>query len=189
VADDRATAFCETFYHRLMSGDAVAEAAARARESVRRQGERREGQELTFLLPQLYAAGPVEALFDPRGEQETFRGVRTRYELLPGGVTGLREGFVGRRREQQKLLPALREADTTFVVLHGIGGQGKSTLATRLVDRLRGAGFEARSVRTLRQPGESAAVCAGRACAAVVKEVTLAARMAERAELAALVER
>ena len=129
VGDDRATAFAETFYSELLSGEPVPAAAALARLRVQQDGVRRqtpgkgEEQELTFLLPQLYAARPVEVLFDPQGPTETFQGIETRYELLPGGVKGLREGFVGRRREQQRLVPGLRAGDITFLLLHGLGGQ------------------------------------------------------------------
>ena len=87
----------------------------------------------------------------------------TRYELLPGGVQGLKEGFVGRRREQQRLVPGLRDGDITFLLLHGIGGQGKSTLATRLVGRLAGAGFDVRAVLSKRLPEEKPESCAIRA--------------------------
>jgi hypothetical protein len=159
VADERATAFAETFYRELLAGEPVPAAAALARLRIQRDGIRRQlagreaEQELTFLLPQLYAARPVEVLFDPQRPREGYQGVHTRYELLPGGVKGLREGFVGRRREQQQLVPALRTGKTTFLLLHGVGGQGKSTLATRLVDRLRYGGFDVRAVLTRRQPG------------------------------------
>ena len=192
VADERATAFAETFYHELLAGEPLPAAAALARLRIQREGirpqapGRGEEQELTFLLPQLYASRPVEVLFDPQGPRETFQGVETRYELLPGGVKGLREGFVGRRREQQRLLPALRAGDTTFLLLHGVGGQGKSTLATRLVDRLRGAGFDVRAVLSRRQPDEAADSCATRAAAAVVKEISLAATLAGQEQLGAL---
>ena len=192
VADERATAFAETFYHELLAGEPVPAAAALARQRIRQEGLRRrtprgaEEQELTFLLPQLYAARPVEALFDPKGPDESFQGMETRYELLPGGVKGLREGFVGRRREQQRLLPALRAGDVTFLLLHGVGGQGKSTLATRLVDRLRGAGFDVRAVVSKGQPGEAAA-CAAGTSAAIVKEISLAAKL-KQPDLAATLE-
>jgi hypothetical protein len=192
VADERATAFAETFYRELLGGEPVPAAAALARLRIQRDGihqqipGRGEEQELTFLLPRLYAARPVEVLFDPQVPKEAFQGVETRYELLPGGVKGLREGFVGRRREQQRLVPGLRAGDITLLLLHGVGGQGKSTLATRLVDRLRGAGFDVRAVLSRRQPGEAAASCATRAAAAVVKEISLAATLAGQEQLGAI---
>jgi hypothetical protein len=51
------------------------------------------------------------------------------------------ESFVGRRRSLQRCLRELRPADAAdgsqVVVLHGMGGLGKSSLAARLLDRLR----------------------------------------------------
>jgi putative protein kinase ArgK-like GTPase of G3E family len=49
--------------------------------------------------------------------------------------------FLGRRREQQQLLPALRAGDLQAVVLTGLGGAGKSTLATRLARKLQADGW------------------------------------------------
>jgi tetratricopeptide (TPR) repeat protein len=54
---------------------------------------------------------------------------------------GYAEHFVGRRREQQRLLPALRSGDLQIVIITGMGGSGKSTLATRLARRLETSGF------------------------------------------------
>jgi tetratricopeptide (TPR) repeat protein len=194
VADERATAFAETFYHELLAGEPVPAVAALARLRIQRVGlhptasGRDEQQELTFLLPQLYAARPVEALFDPQGPQEVYHGIETRYALLPGGVKGLTEGFVGRRREQQLLVPGLRTGKIKFLLLHGVGGQGKSTLATRLVDRLRGSGFDVRAVRCQRQPGQSAESCGTGTAAAIVKEITLAAKWLKQPDFAATLE-
>jgi tetratricopeptide (TPR) repeat protein len=49
--------------------------------------------------------------------------------------------FIGRRREQQRLLPALQSGDLNTVLLTGLGGVGKSTLATRLARALQKDGF------------------------------------------------
>ncbi len=46
-----------------------------------------------------------------------------------------REAFVGRRRQIQKCLKALN-SDLVGVLIHGMGGLGKSSLASRLCDRL-----------------------------------------------------
>ena len=60
---------------------------------------------------------------------------------------------VGRRRERQRLVPALRDGDTTFAVITGIGGAGKSTLATRAANCLESAGFRVVPVRVERDKG------------------------------------
>ena len=44
--------------------------------------------------------------------------------------------MVGRRREQRLILQALRDADGAGVLIHGIGGVGKGTLAAQMLHRL-----------------------------------------------------
>ena len=162
VADDRATDFVEEFYHRLVRGEAVPIAAAHARELIRGKGLVRHGmaqfQDPTFALPQVYASAANGSLYDPSLPPERQAGPRTNYVLLGDGIKGLREGFIGRRHEIQRLVPALRDGETTFAVLTGIGGAGKSTLATRATNRLESAGFRAVPVRAEkdeRGPAES----------------------------------
>jgi hypothetical protein len=45
--------------------------------------------------------------------------------------------FVGRRRELQTALRALREGEHAGVLLHGLGRLGKSSLAARIANRRR----------------------------------------------------
>ena len=47
------------------------------------------------------------------------------------------ELFVGRRRLLQRCVRKLRDRDRAGVVLHGAGNNGKSSLAARVVDRMR----------------------------------------------------
>jgi hypothetical protein len=56
-------------------------------------------------------------------------------------IEGYAEHFVGRRRELQRLLPSLREGRIQTVVITGMGGTGKSTLATRLARKLEAEHF------------------------------------------------
>ena len=146
VADDLATAFAESFYRDLVAGETVAASVARARKAIRKDEVLKGGemkQDVTFALPRVYAAAACigAPIFDRSAPVDTYDGPRTRHMTLGDRITGLSEGFVGRRRELRTLLPALREGSTTFLVLTGIGGAGKSTLATRLVNRLEQDGF------------------------------------------------
>jgi len=69
------------------------------------------------------------------------------YRLLPDNIRGLREGFVGRRRQLQRTRPALRTGEKNIVLFTGIGGAGKSTLATRLANRLEREGWHLVALR------------------------------------------
>ena len=65
----------------------------------------------------------------------------------PGVVVRRIGDMVGRRREQRVILQALRDADGAGVLIHGIGGVGKSTLAAQILHRLVDDGFLLISLR------------------------------------------
>ena len=46
--------------------------------------------------------------------------------------------FVGRRRQAQRILRAFRDREGAGVLIHGIGSQGKSSLAARIANRMPG---------------------------------------------------
>ncbi len=148
VADDRATDFTEEFYRRLVRGEPVPAAAAHARELIRRQRTDRASSRMrrSPCCRSIPRPPPAPSSTRAAGRKPT-RVREPNYVLLGDGIKGLREGFVGRRRERQRLVPALRDGDTTFAVLTGIGGAGKSTLATRAANRLESAGFAVVPVR------------------------------------------
>ena len=154
MADDRATDFTAEFYRRLVRNEPTPAAAAHAREAIRRIGMVGQGaaqfQDATFALPRLYGTESA-ALFDSSA-RETYAGPRTVYALLGDGIKGLHSGYVGRRREVQRLVPALRQGEKTFAVISGIGGTGKSTLATRAANRLQAVGFGVIPVKVKARP-------------------------------------
>uniref|UniRef100_UPI001C6EF935 CHAT domain-containing protein n=1 Tax=Paludisphaera rhizosphaerae TaxID=2711216 RepID=UPI001C6EF935 len=154
VADDRALRFAEEFYRSIGLREPVPIAVARARETIRRAGrvgqQGSELQDATFALPQVYASLPDGLLFDASLPPEPDAPPRTTYMVIGNGIKGLREGFVGRRREQQRLVPAIRDGEITFAVLTGLGDAGKSTLATRAANRLKSAGFEIVPIRAVK---------------------------------------
>jgi hypothetical protein len=151
VDDTLATRFAEAFYGRLVAGEPVARAAAHARKAIRDAGRYRHQesvlQDATFSLPQFYGTATGGEVYDRSAPPERYTGPRTEYALLGDGIKGLREGFVGRRRDVQRLLPPLRRGDAIMAVVTGIGGGGKSTLATRAANRLAEEGFRVVPVR------------------------------------------
>ncbi|MEJ7640082.1 MAG: AAA family ATPase [Singulisphaera sp.] len=160
VADDRATDFAEEFYHRLVRGESVPTATAHARERIRRKGLVEVAwrlQDATFALPQVYAPSADGSLYDPSLPPERQAGRGPGYVLLGDGIKGLREGSSA-AGTKPTAGPGPARGETTFAVLTGIGGAGKSTLATCAANRLQSAGFRVVPVRAEkdeRGPAES----------------------------------
>ena len=172
IADSLATEFARVFFHELASGVPVDQAMAKARLALFARCRVRHGAvdllDASFALPRLYAAEESNELLDPRLAPERPARPGVRYELLGDNIRGLREGFVGRRRVLQRTRPAMQSGKVHVVLLTGIGGAGKSTLATRLANRAKQDGFRvvalhAGHVQTLpfglRLVGELATAC------------------------------
>ncbi|WP_169789395.1 tetratricopeptide repeat protein [Skermanella aerolata] len=82
-----------------------------------------------------FCAVSPTALFDPAAKPETLEEVPPP-TLDPGVVVRRIGDMVGRRCEQRLILRALRDPDDAGVLIHGIGGVGKSTLAAHILHRL-----------------------------------------------------
>jgi hypothetical protein len=141
VLDDVATELAAKFYGAVATGqESVDRALSAARRAVRSDCDHR--GDPSWSLPVLYAGSRQARVFDPNPARRQ-SGLRPSLNLrpLPGMQEGHAEHFLGRRREQQQLLPALRAGDLQAVVLTGLGGVGKSTLATRLARKLGADGW------------------------------------------------
>src|SRR5262249_51171159 len=126
VVDDLATDFMAAVYNRLLLGEPLPSALAHARLALRQQGlspnpTGAATQDAPFALPQLYVSTADCGLYDAAAPRAPYRGPRTEHTLLGDGIKGLKEGFVGRRRQVQRLVPALRDGEVTFAVLTGLG--------------------------------------------------------------------
>jgi tetratricopeptide (TPR) repeat protein len=141
IADDLATNFARTFYKTLKDDQPVDRALTLARQEAWKACEER--GDPSWTLPVLYSATIQSMIFnsDPQKPVELPSLPTIVQEALPGMKEGYAEYFVGRRREQQRLLPALRRGDWQVVIITGLGGSGKSTLATRLARKLETSGF------------------------------------------------
>ena len=135
-----ATQVASVFYDTAASGQTTVDRAlVTARQAVRKVCDER--GDPSWSLPVLYAGTRQALLFDAK---RTEPSVRPSLVLRPfaGHGGGLRqEHFIGRRRELQRLLPGLRAGELQTVVLTGLGGAGKSTLASRLARKLEVEGW------------------------------------------------
>ncbi|MBH8572700.1 tetratricopeptide repeat protein, partial [Nostocaceae cyanobacterium CENA369] len=137
VLDPDATAAAAALYQELSAGKQIAEAVASTYQALIKNKAR------DWHLLRLYAAGDLpSSLVTPlrtRGRKPApSPSVSTQF-LDPAGKVKVptRESFVGRRRQLQSCLRVLSQpSDEVGVLIHGMGGLGKSSLAARLCDRL-----------------------------------------------------
>ncbi|HSD57190.1 MAG TPA: tetratricopeptide repeat protein [Methanotrichaceae archaeon] len=141
IADDLATNFARTFYKMLKDAQTVDRALVQARQEAWKACKN--SSDPSWTLPVLYSATNQCFVFDPDPRIPPEEPTRQNLVLdaLPGMKEGHAEHFVGRRREQRFLLPALKNGDLQIVIITGLGGSGKSTLATRLARKLETYGF------------------------------------------------
>ncbi|MEH2221785.1 tetratricopeptide repeat protein [Nostoc sp.] len=137
VLDPDATAAAAALYEELSAGKQIIEAVACTYQALIKNKAR------DWHLLRLYAAGNLpSSLVTPlrtRGRKPAPPlSVSTQF-LDPAGKVKVptRESFVGRRRQLQNCLRVLSQSTHEVgVLIHGMGGLGKSSLAARLCDRL-----------------------------------------------------
>ncbi|MCX9076293.1 MAG: tetratricopeptide repeat protein, partial [Candidatus Methanoperedens sp.] len=139
IADNISTQFAAAFYNTLAAGQPVDRALTQARLSIKKLCE--EQGDPSWTLPVLYSATSQRLVFDPHMQPVTVLRKSVVQSPLPGMTEGYAKQFIGRRREMQEFLPALREGSLQTVLITGLGGTGKSTLATRLARKLEADGF------------------------------------------------
>ena len=133
VLDTDATAAAATLYQGLAAGNAVTEALAETYQELIRIKAR------DWHLLRLYVADTLPGALVRRGQRPVPRRSAASQFLDPVGNVRVatRETFVGRRRQLQNCLRVLKtEFDKVGVLIHGMGGLGKSAIAARLSDRL-----------------------------------------------------
>ncbi|MCX5982674.1 MAG: CHAT domain-containing protein [Nostocales cyanobacterium LacPavin_0920_SED1_MAG_38_18] len=137
VLESDATAAAATLYKELAAGKQITEAVASTYQTLIKNQAR------DWHLLRLYAADSLP------GELVTPKGTRGRKPAPPLSVSTefldpagkvkvpTRESFVGRRRQLQSCLRTLiQSTEEIGVLIHGMGGLGKSSVASRLCDRL-----------------------------------------------------
>ncbi|NMG60311.1 CHAT domain-containing protein [Geitlerinema sp. P-1104] len=136
VLDGEATAAAAALYGGLAAGDTLADALSKTYQALLKDDAR------DWYLLRCYGAGTVpEALvMAPRQQRVMPQRPRIRDRNLdPEGrkLVATAGEFVGRRRPIQRSLQALKyDPNYLGVLIYGMGGLGKSTLAKRLADRL-----------------------------------------------------
>ncbi|MGR3279224.1 tetratricopeptide repeat protein [Acaryochloris marina NIES-2412] len=133
VLDTTATQAAAKLYESLAAGDPLAQALSITyRELIQNQVK---GWHLLRLYVRGESWGPVvepPGYYVPPPEQ-----IREQFLDHQGLVrVATPDQFVGRRRILQQSLRALQGRNTLGVILHGMGGVGKSTVAARLLERL-----------------------------------------------------
>jgi len=141
IRDDIATSAAAELYRRLCDGLPAAAAVRYARQVLNDQGEACRQAWATLHLVTRDAQGfSIDEQAPPL--EATAPGADATYRYLgeSGRMKVLEKGFVGRRREMQMSLRALRSGRAeghrvAGVLLYGLKGIGKSCLAARVLDR------------------------------------------------------
>lgn len=133
VLDTDATATAAALYEKLSAGKTVVEAVASTYQELLKQQAR------DWHLLRLYVAENLPGALVKRGRKPVPHPSVTSEFIDPEKKlrVATRETFVGRRRQLQNCLRVLKTTSEEIgVLIHGMGGLGKSTIAARLCDRL-----------------------------------------------------
>jgi hypothetical protein len=137
VLDRDATAAANPLYGELSQGGTMLDALASTYQTLIQQ-KARDWHKLKLYVANILPGALVTPL-RTRGRKQlpkptislAFRDDENRFRVVS------RENFVGRRRQLQNCLRTLKtDREKVGVLLHGMGGWGKSSIASRLWDRL-----------------------------------------------------
>jgi tetratricopeptide (TPR) repeat protein len=131
VSDAGATEFAASFYRAIAEGADLVRALAAGRSALGKKGQPHE-----WAVPVLLtrgSTGPLCAMPDDRDSTSAAPGGAKRAYLIDG-VSYLGSNYVGRRHFERRLHRAWA-GGARFIVIHGLGGIGKSTLAARFLER------------------------------------------------------
>ncbi|MBW4434406.1 MAG: tetratricopeptide repeat protein [Pelatocladus maniniholoensis HA4357-MV3] len=135
VLDTNAILAAEVLYEQLSLGREVTQAIASTYEKLI-EHKARDWHLLRLYTGDTLPGKLVTSLDNPKRQLAPPPSVATEFLDPEGKVkVATRESFVGRRRQLQKCLAAFKNTDYMGVLIHGMGGLGKSSLAARLGDR------------------------------------------------------
>ncbi len=130
VVWDAPTAASKPLYRALVAGQSMDEALL----SVRREVAAASAS-APVSVPALYSIYDLAKIYDSQ-ERAAPAALTPELLALPGLTEGRAECFVDRRRDLERLLPALREGGRQTLIITGPDGVGKSALAVHLARRL-----------------------------------------------------
>ena len=142
VRDTDGILAAEALYKALSEAKTLPEALALTYQAMIRANAQDKTQGRDWHLLRLYVTGEM-----PQNLVTPLRTARRQKAQRPSMATEFldaaeqvkvasRESFVGRRRPLQACLRSLRDPDGVGVLLYGMGGLGKSSLAARICDRM-----------------------------------------------------
>ncbi|MGH7452246.1 MAG: tetratricopeptide repeat protein, partial [bacterium] len=138
VSDQQATIAEQMIYRELSRGRDLLAAVQRARQELLEHF--REAAHQAWPLLRLYSDGRMHGpLVQPNQKVRPKPRQMVHTTLKNSQVKILETGFVGRRRQMQQSVQALKDSrDKVGALLHGAGGLGKSCLAGKLCERFSG---------------------------------------------------
>lgn len=145
VAWDASTKFARPLYQELATGRSLEQALLLLREKASQASPDSTGQGLLSAplpVPALYSTGSQTEIINPhmRSAEPSVLPCRELF-CLPGLKEGWAECFVGRRMENDGLVPALMDGGIRTLILTGAEGAGKSTLAVHLACMMTTPGY------------------------------------------------
>jgi len=138
VSDQQATIAEQMIYRELSRGRDLLAAVQRARQELLEHF--RDAAHQAWPLLRLYSDGRMHGPLVQPNQKVRPKPRRMVHTMLQNSqVRILETGFVGRRRQMQQSVRALKDSrDKVGALLHGAGGLGKSCLAGKLCERFSG---------------------------------------------------
>ena len=135
MRDDQAIHAGKILFHELSRGKTILEAVQRARYELIKDFP--DDNKPAWPLLRLFSSGlPLNSIVAKEQEWKPKARIMTHVYLKNSRVKVLKEGFVGRRRQLQTGLRALKQDnDKVGLLLLGTGGLGKSCLAGKICER------------------------------------------------------
>jgi tetratricopeptide (TPR) repeat protein len=130
VIDSSATTFASSFYQAIVEGKAVDLALTEARISMKNSDK---SNGVDFATPVLYLSDP-DCIQLGKIRPDKPNNSEKKPELL-GELEVMNKGFIGRRKEIRALNHALIENNKNTAIIYGLGGLGKTVLATRFASK------------------------------------------------------